>query len=72
MGCPFALPLNSFISVMSKQSVPELTTLPSSKARLAHRTEQREGEPLGPTQAKECGFRVLLHKFNQHDEKEII
>lgn len=57
---------------MSKQSVPELTTLQSCKARLAYSTEQREGGPRGPAQAKECGFRVLLHKFNQHDEKEII
>lgn len=52
--------------------MPELTTLPSSKAQLAYSTEQREGGPRGPAQAKECGFRVLLHKFNQHDEKEII
>lgn len=61
-----------FISVMSKQSVPELTTLQSFEAGLAYRTEQREGGPRGPAQAKECGFRVLLHKFNQHNEKEII
>ena len=61
-----------FISVMSKQSVPELTTPQSSGARLAYSTEQREGGPRGPAQAEECGFRVLLHKFNQHDEKKII
>lgn len=52
--------------------MPELTTLQSSEARLAYSTEQREGGPRGPAQAKECGFGVLLHKFNQHDEKEII
>lgn len=57
---------------MSKQSVPELTTPQSSGARLAYSTEQREGGPRGPAQAEECGFRVLLHKFNQHDEKKII
>lgn len=57
---------------MSKQSGPELTTLQSSEAQLAYSTEQREGGPRGPARPKECSFGVLLHKFNQHDEKEII
>lgn len=57
---------------MSKQSGPELTAPQPSEARLAYSTEQREGGPRGPALAEECGFGVLLHKFNQHDEKEII
>lgn len=52
--------------------MPELTTLQPSEARLARSPGQREGGPRGPAQAEECSFRVLLHKFNQHDEKEII
>lgn len=63
-------PWTLFISVMSKQSVPELTTPQSSKARSLQ--YQTKGGPRGPAQAKECSFRVLLHKFNQHDKKEII
>lgn len=57
---------------MSKQSGPELTAPQPSEARLAYSTEQREGGLRGPALAEECGFGVLLHKFNQHDEKEII
>lgn len=69
--CPFALPLNSF-HFSHEQTVSAWTNNPAILQSTPRLQYQTKGGPRGPAQAKECSFGVLLHKFNQHDKKEII
>lgn len=69
--CPFALPLNPF-HFSHEQTVSAWTNNPAILQSTPRLQYQTKGGPRGPAQAKECSFGVLLHKFNQHDKKEII